>query len=76
MVWSDLVIEQTMMCFIKSRGGVTFDRGMVESVRTVWVSTLHHCADVYQVLSTLVNNLCVSREHYVELGRSCIEKDF
>lgn len=31
-LWTDLIIEQVMMCSIKSRGGLTRGRGITESV--------------------------------------------
>ena len=39
-IWTDLAIEQTMMRSIKSRGGLTDDRGMAESVRHMWALSL------------------------------------
>ena len=43
-LWTDLVIEQTMTYSIKSLGGLTRGRGMDESTRNIWISTLHNCA--------------------------------
>lgn len=40
----DLVIEQTMMRAVKSRGGLTRGRGLHDTVRTTWLSTLTDCA--------------------------------
>ena len=54
-----------MMCSIKSKGGLTCCRSMAESVRAVRVSTLYCYAVVYQAMSTLVSNLCISIEQYV-----------
>ena len=65
-----------MMRSIKSRGGLTRGRGITESVRIVWVSTLHQCAAIYQTMSALVNDVCISSEQHVELGRARIAKDF
>lgn len=49
---SDLEIEQTIMHFIKSRGSLICGRGVTGRIRTILVSVLHHCATVYQVMST------------------------
>ena len=49
---SDLEIEQTIMHFIKSRGGLICGRGVTGPIRTILVSVLHHCATVYQAMST------------------------
>ena len=43
-LWTDLVIEQTMMRSIKSLGGLTRGREMDESRWKIWISTLHSCA--------------------------------
>ena len=51
------------MCSIKSKGGLTCCRSMAESA--VRVSTLYCYAVVYQAMSTLVSNLCISIEQYV-----------
>ena len=43
---SDVVIEQTLMCSLKSRGGLTHGRGLSESVRQQWVfPNAHLCID-------------------------------
>ncbi len=39
-LWSDLVIEQTLMRSMKTRGGLTRGRGLTESVRNQWVFSL------------------------------------
>ena len=71
-LWTDLVIEQTMMRSIKSIGGLTRGRGMDEALRTVWVSTLHACGEVEQTMRTLTNTI---REQHVELRRSRRNRD-
>lgn len=40
----DLIIEQCLMKSIKGQGGLTRGRGMSESVRAVWVATMHQLA--------------------------------
>jgi len=49
----DLVIEQTMMKSVKGRGGLTRGRGMHETVRHVWTSTMSNCASVHFAMSCL-----------------------
>jgi len=53
-IWSglptDLTTEQTMMKAIKGRGGLTHGRGMTESARTLWVSSVHKTTTVKSAL--------------------------
>jgi len=58
----DLVIEQTLMKTIKGRSGLTRGRGLTESVRSLWVGTLHHTAAVHLAMSELTGlHSCVCR---------------
>ena len=41
-LWSDLVIEQTLMRSIKTHGGLTRGRGVSESVHHMWTVSLNH----------------------------------
>lgn len=47
----DLVIEQTLMKSAKRRGGLTRGRGMQESVRQTWTSTLNECTSIHLAMS-------------------------
>ena len=40
-LWPDLVIEQVLMRYLKSRGGLTRGRGMSPSVPMLWVHSMH-----------------------------------
>ena len=46
-LWSDFVIEQTLMRSLKSRGGLTRGRGFEENVRHLWVSSIIYTAAVF-----------------------------
>ena len=74
-LWSDLIIEQTMMQSVKSRGGLTSGRGMTESVRLYWVSTMHHFASVHQAMSAVTKTLIQTSEQHVEIGNSRMRRD-
>lgn len=68
---TDLVIEQVMMKSIKSSGGLTHGQGMSESVRLIWVKTMHHCASVTAAVSELTRRDHTSgRAHHVEFGKA------
>ena len=69
-------IEQTMMRSMKSLGGLTRGRGMSESVRNLWVSTLHSCGSVDQAMRQITNTARQSSEQHVELGVSRRNKDY
>ena len=40
-LWTDLIIEQVLMRSLKSRGGLTRGCGVTESVRLLWVMSMH-----------------------------------
>jgi hypothetical protein len=71
----DLVIEQTMMRSIKSRGGLTRGRGMHETSRVTWLSTMTECARVRMALSSLTG-VGQSTSQHVEVGASRRRRDF
>ena len=74
-IWTDLTIEQTLMRFIKSRGGCTRGRGMTEAVRHLWALSLNSCALVHSALMKLTNTKSENREH-VELEDSRKLQDY
>ena len=75
-LWTDLVIEQVMMRAVKSRGGLTHGRGLTDSVRLVWIKSMHQCASLTAAPTALTetehngNNIV-----HVELGKSRINRD-
>lgn len=75
-LWTDLTIEQTMMRSVKSIGGLKRGRGMNESVRDLWVSTLHCCGEVEQAMHDVTKTSRESSEQHVELGSSRSSRDF
>lgn len=75
-LWTDLVIEQVMMRSIKSRGGLTRGRGMTESVRLQWVSSLHKCAGIHDAMTTATNLKHKTSMQHIELGISRCKRDF
>ena len=52
-LWSDLVTEQFMMRSIKNRGGLTQGRGMAESKRDLWVSTIHKFGKIHHTMESV-----------------------
>ena len=74
-LWSDLVIEQTLMRSIKSRGGLTRGRGVSESVRHLWVLTLNNAAGIHQAMTNLTKMTINSSEQHVEMGTARKKQD-
>ena len=74
--WTDLSIEQIMMRTIKSRGGLTRGRGFTESVRILWVYSMHKCASMHQSRSELTGLKQTTSEQHVDMGRTRIKRNF
>ena len=73
---TDLAIEQVMMRSIKSRGGLTHGRGMTESIRLMWVQSMHKCGTVLNAVERLSNlEHQIDDTHHVDLGKSRILRD-
>ena len=70
----DLVIEQTMMRSIKAAGGLTHGRGMAESVRVTWLSTLPECSSIHSALTQITRTERNTSE-LVEASASRIKRD-
>ena len=66
-LWSDLVIEQTLMCSLKSKGGLTRGRGFTENVRNLWVWSISHSAAVHEAMTSLSGIKMTSSEQHVEM---------
>ena len=71
-IWSDLIIEQV---FIKSGGGLTTRCSVTESVRLLWVQSMHHCADVHIGMCNLTGLQHRSSEQHVEIGVTRRKRD-
>ena len=69
-LWTDLIIEQVLMRALKTSGGLTRGRGFSESVRSMWVNTMHRCAEIHNAMTTLTGSLHRTSEQHVELGAS------
>ncbi len=67
-----------MMRSLKSRGGLTRERGVTETVRLQWIYSLHKCAAVHDAMTTATNLKHKTSEQHVELGTSrtkCDQED-
>ena len=71
---SDLIIEQCLMRSLKSRGCVTRGSGITDSVKLLWVSSMHRCAGIHDAMGNLTQQRHRSSEQH-ELGSSRIKRD-
>ena len=74
-VWSDLVIEQTLMRSVKSTGGLTRGRGMQEVTRYLWASSLHHLASINNSMELLAGSSVKRSKEHIDLGPSRLTQD-
>ena len=74
-LWTDLIIEQVMMRSLKSRGGLSRGRGITESVRLLWLGSMHRCAGVHDAMTTLTKLKLRTSEQHVELTTSRSKRD-
>ena len=75
-LWSDLVIEQTLMRSMKTRGGLTRGRGMTDSLRHLWVQSMHSTAMVHDAMMALSGVAVKSSKQHVDMGESRRKRDF
>lgn len=54
-IWSDMTIEQVLMRAIKSSGGPTHGRGMIENVISRWVSNMPAACHVRECVEKLLS---------------------
>ena len=71
----DFVIEQVLMCSLKSRGGLTRGRGMSPSVRVLWVHSMHSCGSIHNAMTTPTQHYHKTSEQHEELGKSGLVAD-
>ena len=69
-LWTDIVIEQVLMRYLKSRGGLTRGRGMTESVRQQWVYSMHACAAIRDAMTSLTGKHHTPSHQHCRVRRS------
>ena len=72
---SDLAIEQTLMCSLKSRGGLTHGRGLTESVRQQWVFTLPICAAIHDAMTLRSQKKLRTSEQHEDFSSARKDRD-
>ena len=74
-VWTDMVIEQTLMKNLKSVGGVSHGRGFTDSVLNRWICGLPIAHHICEAMEQFCNVQAVSSNQHVELRGRRIEFD-
>jgi len=72
---TDLLIEQTLMKTMKGRGGLTRGRGIHESVRSIWVNSMHQCASIHLAM-TVKTGLHTADQQHADIGNTHALRDF
>ena len=73
-LWSDLIIEKTLMQSIKCTGGLTRGRGFEENVRNLCVMSISYSAAVHESMIKLWGVSIGSKDQYIGMGmerRNC-----
>lgn len=68
--WKDLAIEQFLMRSVKSGGGITRGRTMIESVLLLGVLSEHKSAEVHEATAEISGLKYSTSKQHVELGTS------
>ena len=64
-LWTDIVIEQVQIRSLKSGGGLTRGRGMIESVRQQWLYSTQACAAIHDAMTSLAG------KHHITTYSAC-----
>ena len=64
-----------MMRSIKSRAGLTRGRGITETVRLLWVYSMHTCAEVHEAMTDVTGLIHRTSDQHVELGSTRCNRD-
>lgn len=57
-VWSDMAIEQSLMCGMKSKGGLTRGQGMTDSTLAKWIGGARTGTSICSSLETFAGTHC------------------
>ena len=74
-LWTDLIIEQTMMRSVKTAGGLTRGRGMKEGTRHLWTLSLNHSTSINDAMKLLGGSSTKNSEQHIDLGPSRLKQD-
>jgi len=72
---TDLAIEQVLMRSVKTCGGLTRGRGMSESQRLTWLSSMPSCADVNNAMQNLTGVMYHTSDQHKDTMKARQERD-
>lgn len=72
---TDLVIEQCLMCSIKTTGGLTRGRGLTETQRLVWVLSTPACAEMNSAMQELTGVTYATSDQHKEATAARLARD-
>ena len=65
-IWTDIIFEHVTMRSIKSRGGLTRGRGIIESVSLQWIYSMHKCAGIHDAMTPITNTKHKTSKQHVD----------
>ena len=74
-ILSDMAIEQILMRYMKTRGGLTRGRGVTDSGLAKWIHNMPASAALTEVVQTFFNVSFASSEQHVDARPSRIKRD-
>ncbi len=67
-VWTDMTIEQVLMCSMKTTGGLTCGLGMTNSTISEWIHCTHLCIPLCEALEDFTSkHISFSEQHVDEV---------
>lgn len=73
--WTDMIIEQSLMRAMKTQGGLTQGRGLIDSSLARWISSMSSCIPVCNALEDFTGIRSSSSNQHVELSKSRLQRD-
>ena len=74
-IWTDLIIEQLMVRSLKTSGGIIRGRGATESIRQLWIGSMHRTASAHDAISNLTRAYRKTSEQHINLSTSRVNRD-
>lgn len=74
-IWSDMTIEQVLMCSMKNYGGLTRGRGITETVLTRWTLGMIYLQNICADVEEFCNVEAPTSEQHVEMRPTRISRD-
>ena len=71
----DLVVEQVLMCSLKTSGGLTRGRGMSERQRAIWLLSMPVTAEVKRAMQDFTGTKYQTSHHHKDTAQARITRD-